>query len=144
MDSNLGFHTMDQKSRFSATSNTGLFGFHKDPAPHNASVWGVNKDKEVNNWCPKQPQLQLFQHRMDSFKQWTFANVLPAQLMALAGFHKCPGTVDTVICYYCELKCSAWCMLDNPINEHVRHNKNCMHIKTITSTATATACDTVC
>jgi hypothetical protein len=102
----------------------------------------VNSSKQ-QIWTPKEPRLQNYQMRVKSFKQWSFENVLPATILALAGFHKCPGTSDEVICYYCGLRCRGWSMVDNPISEHIRHDKTCLHIQTIANTSEDTSYDTV-
>ena len=73
---------------------------------------------------------QSEENRLLTFGAWPKFNVINPERLAEAGFYNI-GKKDCVCCGFCELRLKNWRSLDNPIEEHKRHQPRCPYIRDI-------------
>lgn len=73
------------------------------------------------------PRFDLESVRLSTFKNWPNKNIDPKDL-ASAGFFYL-GKADIVECYRCGIKGHQWVENDNPMEDHIRWNKNCPFVR---------------
>jgi len=80
--------------------------------------------------CFTQPDMMMYEDRLQSFKQWPNQIVPDKYSLAKAGFIY-RGEGDVVQCFGCNIRVSQWNRTDLPLAEHLKWSPDCIFLKMI-------------